>query len=348
MPGPDAAAAMPLRQLNRGDLKLSALGFGAAPLGNLYQPVAEADARATLEAALEMGATYVDTAPYYGFGLSERRVGDVLRERQGWTLSSKVGRLLRPLPAPSGDAERHGFRSPMPFEPLYDYTYDGVLRSYEDSLQRLGLTRIDILYVHDIGALTHGDRHAETFHQLTAGGGFRALEDLRASRAITAFGLGVNECEVCLQAIEHVDLDVILLAGRYTLLEQGALDDLLPQCARRGISIVIGGPFNSGILATGAKAGGPIRYDYAPAPASVIQRVARIEAICEAHGAPLAAAALQFPLAHPSVVSVIPGMDRPARVREAVDLYHTPIPADVWDELRQQGLIRPDAPVPAP
>lgn len=345
-PEAEDGAAVASRRLHRSELRLSELGFGAASLGNLYQPLSDADATATLEAALEVGATYVDTAPYYGFGLSERRVGEVLRQRQGWVLSTKVGRLLRPAPGIRGDGERHGFRSPMPFEPVFDYTYDGVLRSYEDSLQRLGLSRIDILYVHDIGARTHGERHGETFPQLTAGGGFKALEQLRASGAIAAFGLGVNECEVCLQAIDHADLDVILLAGRYTLLEQGALDELLPRCAQRGISVVVGGPFNSGILATGVRKPGSLRYDYAPAPPALVQRVARLEAVCESHGVALPAAALQFPLAHPCVVSVIPGPGRPQEVKGAFHLYRQPIPAEFWDDLRALGLIRADAPVP--
>lgn len=336
------------RPLPRCALQLSELGFGAAPLGNLYRPMAEAVARDTLQAAVDAGLRYVDTAPYYGFGLSERRVGDVLRGQAGVAVSSKVGRLLQPLPGHSGEAERHGFCSPLPFTPVYDYSYDGVMRSWEASLQRLGLARIDILYVHDIGRFTHGTGHAATFSALTEGGGFRALEYLRAEGAITAFGLGVNEWPVCLEAMQHADLDVVLLAGRYTLLDQSALDRFLPACLERGVRVVVGGVYNSGILAAGTRSGAPLHYDYAPASGEVVERVRCLEAVCEAHGVPLAAAALQFPLAHPAVVSVIPGLDSVQRVAQTLELYRTAIPSCFWQELRRQDLLRQDAPVPEP
>src|ERR1044072_3733767 len=206
---------MRTRLVQRAGLKVSEIGFGAAMLGNLYHPMSDGEAHDALTAALDAGMNYVDTAPRYGHGLSERRVGDVVRGCDDMVLSTKVGRLLTPDPRLKGDAERHGFRSPMPFEQVYDYTHDGIMRSYEDSLQRLGLARVDILYVHDIGPMTHGDDDARTFAQLTSGGGFRALECLRETGAIAAFGLGVNEWQVCLRAMEHVDLDVVLLAGRY-------------------------------------------------------------------------------------------------------------------------------------
>ncbi|PCD04210.1 pyridoxal 4-dehydrogenase [Sphingomonas spermidinifaciens] len=334
------------RTLVRSDLSLSEIGCGAASLGNLYRPVADAEARATLDAALAAGMTYVDTAPRYGHGLSERRVGDVLRGRDGIVLSSKVGRLFCADPALAGDAARHGFRSPMPFEARYDYSYDGVMRSWEDSLQRLGLGRIDILYVHDIGGMTHADEHDRTFAELTKGGGLRALEVLRADGAIGAFGLGVNECDVVLQAMNYADLDVVLLAGRYTLLEQGALDALLPACERRGVSIVVGGAYNSGILATGTRRDGPIYYDYGAAPPDIVDHVRWLEALCDRHAVPLAAAALQFPLAHPQVVSVIPGLGSVGRVQQTMDLYHQAIPADFWRDLRAVGLVDVAAPLP--
>jgi D-threo-aldose 1-dehydrogenase len=337
---------IPKRAITRTGLAISELGFGAASLGNLYRPVSDGEARATLEAALGAGLTYVDTAPRYGHGLSERRVGDLLRGRKDTVLSTKVGRLLTPDPSLIGDGERHGFRSAMPFEQVYDYSHDGVMRSYEDSLQRLGLARIDILYVHDIGRLTHGDDHARTFAQLTAGGGFRALERLRDSGAIDAFGLGVNEWEVCLEAMDHVDLDVVLLAGRYTLLEQTALATFLPACLARRVSVVIGGAYNSGILASGVKREGPHYYDYGQAPEHVVERVRRLEAVCDRHGVPLAAAALQFPLAHPAVVSVIPGLGSVARVNQTKALYVLKLPADLWRELQAEGLIDAEAPPP--
>ncbi len=337
---------IPKRTITRTGLAISELGFGAASLGNLYRPVGDGEARATLEAALEAGLTYVDTAPRYGHGLSERRVGDLLRDRQDTVLSTKVGRLLTPDPGLSGDGERYGFRSPMPFEQVYDYSHDGVMRSYEDSLQRLGLARIDILYVHDIGRLTHGADHDRTFAQLTQGGGFRALERLRDSGAINAFGLGVNEWEVCLEAMNHVDLDVVLLAGRYTLLEQTALATFLPACLARRVSVVVGGAYNSGILASGVKRDGPHYYDYGQAPDDIVERVRRLEAVCDRYGAPLAAAALQFPLAHPAVVSVIPGLGSVARVDQTQALYARKLPADLWRDLRAEGLVDPGTPLP--
>ena len=333
------------RLVSRAGLSVSEIGFGAAMLGNLYQPLSEPDARNTLEAALDAGIAYVDTAPRYGHGLSERRVGDVLRGRRDVVLSTKVGRLFRANPALGGYAERNGFCSPMPFESHYDYSYDGVMRSYEDSLQRLGLARIDILYIHDIGRLTHGEGHTETFAQLT-GGGFRALAELRASGAIAAFGLGVNEWEICLEAMAQAELDMVLLAGRYTLLEQGALGRFLSACVEREISVVIGGAYNSGILATGTRGREAPLYDYAPAPAPVLERVRRLEAVCDEFDVPLAAAALQFPLSHPAVVSVIPGLGSVARVRETIDLYERKIPPGFWLQLRELGLLHPEAPFP--
>lgn len=333
------------RLIPRANLRVSEVGFGAAMLGNLYRPLGDGESRDTLNAALDAGVTYVDTAPRYGHGLSERRVGDVLRARPHVALSTKVGRLFRANPKLEGSAERNGFFSPMPFESTYDYSYGGIMRSYEDSLQRLGLARIDLLYIHDIGRLTHGDEHPRAFAQLT-GGGFRALEELRASGAIAGFGLGVNEWEVCLEAMDHADLDVVLLAGRYTLLEHGALARFLPACAQRAVSVVIGGVYNSGILATGTRGGETPLYDYAPAPAPVIARVRQLEAVCDEFNIPLAAASLQFPLAHPSVVSVIPGLGSVATVAQTIDLYRTRIPAEFWNRLRDAALLPPDAPLP--
>ena len=338
---------IPSRSIGGSELKLTELGFGAAPIGNLYRPISDSDAADTATAALEAGIAYFDTAPYYGFGLSERRIGDVLRGVEPVVVSSKVGRLLKADSAVRGYGQRHGYCSPMPFEPLYDYTFDGVMDSWEASLQRLGLARVDILYVHDIGRSNHGDRHALTFRELTDGGGFRALEQLRAGGAIQAFGLGVNETAVCLEAMAHTHLDVILLAGRYTLLEQAALDALLPTCSQAGTSIVVGGPYNSGILATGTQHDGTLHYNYGPAPNSIVERVRRIEAVCERYGVPLAAAALQFPLAHPQVASVIPGLVSRQQVERTLMLYRATIPGLFWQELQSQGLLHRNAPIPA-
>ena len=335
------------RTLGRTGLRVSEIGFGAASLGNLYQAVEESEARATVDAAWRAGVRYFDTAPYYGFGLSERRVGDALRaaNRDELVLSTKVGRLLVPAPHVADESERHGFCSAMPFEPVYDYSYRGVMQSFEQSLQRLGLARIDVLFVHDIGMLTHGDANRELF-KICVEGGFKALDELRAKGLVRAIGLGVNEWEVCEAAMEHGRFDCFLLAGRYTLLEQGALDSFIPKCARHGATLVVGGAYNSGILATGTRRGGALHYNYAPAPAAIIERVRRIETVCDAYGVTLAAAALQFPLAHSVVSSVIPGLGNARRVVQTMELFHEPVPPAFWHELKRQRLLREDAPTP--
>lgn len=338
--------SFPMRDLGQTGLKVTELGFGTAPLGNLFRPLADADARATLKAATDAGFGYFDTAPFYGFGLSERRLGDALRGRD-FVLSTKVGRVLEPVLHPVSETEvRHGYATPMPFEPVFDYSYDAVMRSYEESLQRLGLARIDLLYIHDIGRMTHGDENAFHMAELTKGGGLRALEELRANGDISGFGMGVNEVEACMEVMDHARLDVILLAGRYTLLEQMPLDALFPRCEEAGTAIVVGGPYNSGILALGTKTGATLYFNYEPAPAHVIDKVRKIEAVCDSHGVPLAAAALQFPLAHPLVASVIPGLDTPSRVEQAVSLYRHAIPAALWQDLKRGKLLREDAPAP--
>jgi D-threo-aldose 1-dehydrogenase len=334
------------RDLGTTGLKVTELGFGTAPLGNLFRPLADETARATLAAAEAAGFGYYDTAPFYGFGLSERRLGDALRARKNIVLSTKVGRLLKPVPGSVDQTlVRHGYATPMPFEPVYDYSYDAVMRSYDASLQRLGLSKIDILYIHDIGRLTHGDQNTARMAELTKGGGLKALEELRAAKAISGFGMGVNEVPACLEVMRHARLDVILLAGRYTLLEQNPLDDLFPLCEKVGTAIVVGGPYNSGILAVGTKTGAALYYNYEPAPQDVIEKVRRIEAVCDRHGVPLPAAALQFPLAHGLVASVIPGLDSPERVNQTIALYRHKIPAALWHDLRHEKLIRADAPV---
>ena len=334
------------RKLGRTDVEITELGLGLAPLGNLYRPVSDEDARDTVGAALQLGIRLFDTAPYYGFGLSERRAGDALRGEPGTVISTKAGRLLKPLPEIDASAERCGFVSPMPFEPVYDYSYDGILRSYEHSLQRLGLGRIDILLVHDIGKLTHCEAHSDRLRQLIEGGGLKALQRLREEHAVAAIGLGVNEIDICLDLTDRAELDVLLLAGRYTLLEQGAIDELLPKCTAGRISLIVGGPFNSGILATGASAKAPPRYNYGPAPDAVRERVLKLESLCASHGVPLPAAALQFPLAHPAVAAVIPGFASAEEVRAGVAHFRMPIPADLWADLKRESLIDPRAPVP--
>jgi D-threo-aldose 1-dehydrogenase len=292
-----------------------------------------------LNVALERGVRYVDTAPFYGFGKSERLIGDALRGRSDVVLSTKVGRLLKPgLP---DDPASMGWPAPLPFHPLYDYSYDGVMRSYEDSLQRLGLNRIDILYLHDIGTFTHTDPEEEARHfEQAMTGGYRALEALKRAGDVSAIGIGVNETEVSLRALERGDWDVFLLAGRYTLLEQTGLDPFFTRCAEQKVSVVVGGPFNSGILVGGRT------WNYADAPDDVVKRVAGIERVCTAHNVALPAAALQFPLAHPVVASVIPGTRSEREQRELISWWTTEIPSGLWADLKAEGLLNPSAPTP--
>lgn len=329
---------------------LGRLGFGAASIGNLYRAIPDADAGATVAEAWDAGIRYFDTAPHYGFGLSEKRLGAALAELDpagGAIVSTKVGRRLDPV-APGTDltAARQAFVTPEPFESAFDYSYDAVMRSYEASRARLRRDRIDILYVHDIGRMAHGDDGPRRFAEFMEGG-YRALRALRDGGAVGAIGLGVNETAVCEEVMAVGEIDVVLLAGRYTLLEQAPLDAFLPLCTARGVRIVLGGPYNSGILAKGVRGGGELHYDYGPAPDAVVARVAAIEDVCTAHGVALAAAALQFPLAHPAVASVIPGMNSPRQVAQAVALMDAAIPPALWHDLKDRGLIRADAPVPA-
>lgn len=329
------------RQIGKTSLKIDPLGFGCAPLGNLYHVVEDADA--VLQAAWKAGFRYYDTAPHYGQGLSERRTGDMLRPLRGkdYLLSTKVGRLLKP----AGYAkERHGFLSPMPFDIHYDYSYDGIMRSFEDSILRLGLDRIDILYMHDIGTATHGDANKHHFSVAMAGG-YKAMDELRNQGLVKAIGLGVNEYEICEEALKYGDWDCFLLAGRYTLLEQQSLQTFLPICKQRNCSVVVGGPYNSGILATGIRGKTPY-YNYGPAPTDVIERVSKIEQVCAEFDVRLAAAALQFPLAHPAVVSVIPGLGSASRIQNTLELFSEIIPAEFWQALKNQNLLNQSAPIP--
>jgi D-threo-aldose 1-dehydrogenase len=325
--------------LPRSDLRLSRLGMGCAPIGGLYHAVSEAEARAAVDAAWDLGLRYFDTAPYYGFTLSEHRLGAALRDRPRgeYVISTKVGRLMKPsagvLPGECGWAD------PLPFRPHYDYTYDGILRSHEDSLQRLGMDYVDILFVHDIGSVTHGELHEDYWHQLTTGGGFRALQELRNAGCVRAIGLGVNEWEVVYAAMQECQLDCTLLAGRYTLLEQASLSPFLEACVRHGNAIVIGGPFNSGVLVGNGK------FNYAQAPADVIARVEAISTVCREFGVPLPAAALQFPMMHPAVVSCIPGAHDVAQLRQNAAWFEMPIPPQLWQALKQRGLLDERAPV---
>ncbi len=324
-------------------LDLGKLGFGAGSLGNLGRRISDADAADAVQAALASGIRYFDTAPLYGFGLSERRLGDAVRGVPDVIVSSKVGRLLVPDALAATESLRDGFSSPMPFRSEYDYSYDGVMRSYEASLQRLGLARIDILFVHDIGRRTHGANHERHWRALFEGG-YRALDELRSRGDITAIGLGVNEWEACVEAMNEAQFDLFLLAGRYTLLDQGALALMLPKVASHGARVVMAGVYNSGILATGS-AGDP-HFDYAPAAPAIISRTQAIEAVCAKFDVPLAAAALQFVLAHPLAAAVIPGIASSSRVFQTRALVDYPIPAAFWSSLKDLALIAEAAPVP--
>ncbi|MFO1027859.1 MAG: aldo/keto reductase [Acetobacteraceae bacterium] len=328
------------RQVGRTKLQVTTLGLGTATMGASRFPISHREGEAIVTAAWDAGVRYVDTAPFYGVGAAEHRTGDALREknRDEWVLSTKVGRLLKPKTdnAPSPD----GRLSPMPFQVVYDYSYDGIMRSIEDSYQRLGLARIDILYVHDIGVYQHGEEENAKHFKVLRESGYRAMEELKRTGVVSAIGLGVNEKAVLLDALKIGDWDAFLLAGRYTLLEQDPLDDLLVQCQQRGTSIVVGGPLNSGILA------GRDTWNYAKAPPEIADRVQKIARVCDSHNVPLPAAALQFPLAHPVVCSVIPGPRSAAEFNENLPLFTMPIPSGLWSDLKSQGLLRQDAPVP--
>jgi D-threo-aldose 1-dehydrogenase len=329
------------REIGRTGLMVTEFGLGTATMGGSRFTVTQEQGEAIVRAAWDAGVRYVDTAPFYGVGASERRVGDALRgyNRNDWVLSTKVGRLLRPKQsdAPSPD----GRLSPLPFEVVYDYSHDGIMRSVEDSYQRLGLARIDILYVHDIGVYQHGEEANAHHFAILRDSGYKALRRLKEDGTIRAIGIGVNEKQVLIDALGFGDWDAFLLAGRYTLLEQAPLDDLIPLCQSRGTTLVIGGPLNSGILA------GRDTWNYAPAPPEVIERVKKIDAVCRSHNVPLPAAALQFPLAHPVVSAIIPGPRSAEEFVQNLPLFTMRIPPALWSDLRNEGLLHPNAPVPA-
>lgn len=336
------------RQIGNTSLNVSTLGFGAASMGNLYQAVSDKEAQVALDVAIDLGLKLFDTSPRYGAGLSERRVGDALRplSKDQYVLSTKVGRILKPDTKADINQLRHGFITPMPFDAHYDYTYDGIIRSFEDSQQRLGLAEIDILLVHDIGVDTHGDKDKFYFNQLKSSG-YKALEELRASGQIKAVGLGVNETKICERVMDIGQFDCFLLAGRYSLLEQQPLKSFLPKCLEHGASIILGGPYNSGILATGVNGNAIPHYNYEQAPQHIIDKVAKIEKVCAAFNVTLAAAALQFPLGHSTVSSVIPGLGSASRVEKTIELFYEAIPSEFWQSLKDENLLDQEAPLPS-
>jgi D-threo-aldose 1-dehydrogenase len=331
------------RKLGRTDVSLTVFGFGGTSLGNMYHAIDDKAANEALDASFDAGVRYVDTAPLYGHGLSEHRVGGWLRRVRGKdiVLSTKVG--WRMFPARGQPTDAGLFMDVPPFRRGLDYSYDGVMRSFDDSLQRLGTDRVDIVFIHDADRRNQGDAFEQRFTEAMEGA-YPALRKLREEGVIKAIGAGLNEWEACQRFAEAGDFDCFLLAGRYTLLDQESLNSFLPLCEKRRIGIVLGGPYNSGILATGPVEGA--HYDYAPASPEILEKTRRIEEVCRRHNVPLKAAALQFPLGHPTVASVIPGMGSPKLVAENMDLLVHKIPPDLWAELRAEGLIRQDAPLP--
>ena len=334
------------RRLGRTALQVTQFGFGTAPLAGFRTTIPERDAVETVEAAYDSGVRLFDSSPYYGYGRAELRMGAALRDRprDDLVVSTKIGRWMTPVPR--GQTIEGMRRGGINHYPTFDYSYDGVHRSLEQSLLRLGMDRVDIVLVHDVDFWTTGDKLVlEDRFADVMNGAYRALSDLRSQGVIGAIGVGLNEAEISARFVRAGDFDCVLLAGRYTLLEQKSLDDFMPLCEKRGVSVILGGPLNSGVLATGARQGA--KYDYNDAPAWVLNRVARIEAVCARHDTPIAAAALQFPLAHPAMAAIIPGAVSRAEIQGNFALLRRPIPTALWDELRSLGLIDARAPVPA-
>ncbi|TCL10314.1 D-threo-aldose 1-dehydrogenase [Shimia isoporae] len=313
------------------------LSLGTAAIAGLYRPVTPEAVQDVLETAWDSGIRYFDTAPHYGHGASESLLGDFLRHKKEWVISTKVGRILSPDANPP--AVVNGFHNAWPFKQHYDYTYDGIMRSVEDSFQRLGLNRIDILFIHDIGDPDAGTDTAEHRSQLL-GSGIKALEELKANGTVKAVGLGVNTVEICEELIGQFDMDLILLAGRYTLLDQSARLRLFPKLIQHNIKLVIGGVFNSGILATGPVPGA--HFNYAPAPQAILDRVAEIQAVCEAHGTPLPAAAIQYPDQSPIVASTLIGTTKAGSLKRNIAQFQHPLPSALWQHLRNEGYIGDD------
>ena len=337
----DAAHRKPF---GRAGFEVTAFAFGTAPIGNIFRPIDDATSDAMIQTSWQAGVRFFDTAPMYGHGLAELRTGHSLRwkDRDDFVLSSKVGRRLKPKRradidfAPWADAAAN--------EMIFDYSYDGTMRAFEDSLQRMALERLDICFIHDIDVFTRGDEQPEVF-KAAMDGAYKALVKLRDEGLVKAIGVGVNEWQVCQAALEQRDFDCFLLAGRYTLLEQEALDSFLPLCEARDAAVIIGGGFNSGILATGATKNA--KYNYAPAPPAILDRVRAIEAVCGAYEVPLPAAAMQFVVAHPAIPSFVAGTRTVEQLQKNLAWFGHPIPDAFWAELKSKGLIHERAPTPA-
>jgi D-threo-aldose 1-dehydrogenase len=343
--------ALPTRALGRSGLDVTVIGFGAAPLGDLYFHLDDALAIAAVEAAYQAGIRLFDTSPHYGNGLSEHRCGTALRRiaRESFVLSSKVGRYMQARSAREARTAKGvaspGFAGGFPHRSIVDYSFDGTLRSFEQSMLRLGVDRLDIALIHDVDVWTHGAEQIETRFREAMAGAYRALERLRSEGAVKVIGVGVNEADMCARFARAGDFDAMLLAGRYSLLEQPALAEFLPLAQEKGIGVMLGGVFNSGILATGPVPGA--HYNYKPAAPEVIERVGKIARICGAHGVDLPDAALRFPLGHPAVACVVLGAVTPGEVARNVASLTKPIPAALWSDLKAQGLLAAQIPTPA-
>jgi D-threo-aldose 1-dehydrogenase len=341
---PETQGVQPMqtRTFARGDVEVTVVGYGGGPIGNIFRPMAAVDAQTQIEAAWEAGIRAYDTAPLYGHGLSEHRLGHALlgRDRDKYILSTKVGRTL--TPARRGTFDSGLWVDVPPLRADFDYSYDAVLRQVDDSLQRMCQDRFDILLVHDIDRYTHGDDQPRRFAEALAGA-FPALERLREEGVVRAIGVGVNEADVCRAVVDQVDIDCLLLAGRYTLLEQEPAHTLFPTCQDRGIAVLLGGVFNSGILATGPTPGA--KFNYAPATENVLRRAQQLQELCRSHGVPLGAAAMNFALAHPVVKQIILGARTVDQQNRNLQWLDTEIPAALWSDCRGAGLI--DAEVPA-
>jgi D-threo-aldose 1-dehydrogenase len=339
--------ALKRRLVGKTKLEVTELGLGGAPMGGFRAKISDAEAVTLTNAGYDAGVRYFDTSPFYGYGRSELRMGAALREkpRDSYVLSTKIGRILHamnPGEKPPADFRENGLPG---FAPEFDYSYDGVMRSLEHSHFRLGISRIDIVLVHDVDYWTIKDRGVlDQRFKTVMDSGFRALDELRKAGVIGAIGVGINESDTSLRFIKAGDFDCMLLAGRYTLLEQGGLDEFLPECLKRNVSVILGGPYNSGILTGGVKPGAT--HDYAAAPAPLIEKAQKIEAVCQRHGVELGAAAMQFPLFHPALCAVIPGALSVTEVKQNVGRLSAKIPAELWSELKREKLLDPAAPTP--
>jgi D-threo-aldose 1-dehydrogenase len=336
-------SALPRRPLGRTGLQVTSLGFGTAPLGDLYSHLDDSTAIGAIERALALGINLVDTSPLYGRGLSEHRCGTAIRRspREAIVVCTKVGRWMDPFHGPSGES---GFVGGQPHRAVIDYSYDGTMRSVEQSLLRLGTDRLDLLLIHDVDVWTHGADAIESRFREAMSGAYVALDRLRGEKVVAGIGVGVNEAEMCVRFAEAGSFDTMLLAGRYSLLEQPALEHFLPLALRQGIGVMLGGVFNSGILATGAVTGA--KYNYRDAPAEILTKVARIARVCAAHGVALPTAALHFALGHPAVASVVLGAQSAAEVERNLASLASVVPSALWSDLKTEQLLNPDAPVP--